>query len=141
MDCKIKRVAIPNVRAFLKDSANIGLAEGLKPYFDDKNDVFIAYEIWSSSKIDFSSDTGTDITTSVNVGEIKPISKAEGSLTIKRTSKETLSISADQPYAFAVKLMKIERNAENGNLTARLTNFKSPSVTKRTGRCVYICDG
>jgi hypothetical protein len=130
MNCSIKRVPIPSVRDFLKDSANVGLSEGLRPYFDDKSDVFVAYEVWSSSKIDFSSDTGTDITASVKVGEVQPISSGSGSLTIKRTSKETLSISADQPYTFAVKLMKIERDPANGNLKASLGNFKSPSVTK-----------
>jgi hypothetical protein len=130
MECKVKRVPIPEVTSFLKDPNNSGLADGLKPYFDAKNSVFIVYEVWRSSKMDFNSETGTDITTSVKVGEVKPISKAEGSLTVNRTAKEKLSINGDQPYAFAVKLLKLERDPASGNLSVRLTNFTPPVVTQ-----------
>jgi len=130
MECKIKRIPIPVIEAFLKDPKNSGLSDGLKPYFDANNSVFLVYEVWRSSKIDFSSETGTDITTSINVGEIKPISKAEASFVMNRTAKEKLTISGDQPYAFAVKLLKIERDPNTGNLSAKLTNFTPPDVTK-----------
>jgi len=130
MECKVKRFPIPEITKFLQDPNNAGLAAGLKPYFDQKNDVYIVYEVWRSSKIDFNSETGTDITASVKVGEIKPISKAEGSLSVNRTAKEKLTVNGDQPYAFAVKLLKIERDPGSGNLSAKLTNFTPPDVVK-----------
>ena len=123
-------VEIPEITAFLNDPNNSGLASGLKPYFDAKDSVFIVYEVWRSSKMEFNSETGTDITTSVKVGEVKPISKAEGSLTVNRTAKEKLSITGDQPYAFAVKLLKLERDPSSGNLSVKLTNFTPPTVTQ-----------
>jgi hypothetical protein len=87
------------------------------------------YEIWRSSKIDFNSEAGTDITTSVKVGEMKPLSKVEAGVVVNRSSKEKLFIEADQPYTFAVKLLKIERD-QAGNLVAKLTNFIPPEVLK-----------
>jgi hypothetical protein len=130
MECKIKRFPVPAVTAFLQDPGNSALSASLKPYFEQHSDVYIVYEVWRSSSIDFSSDTGTDITTSVKVNEIKPISKAEGSLVVKRTAKETLKVTGNQPYAFAVKLLKLQRDPQNGNLSAVLTQFTPPDVVK-----------
>jgi hypothetical protein len=130
MDCKVKRVPVTQITEFLIDPDNSGLTLGLKPYFDAKNDVFIAYEVWRSSSINFDSETKTDVTTSLKVGDVKPISKAEVALTVDRTAKEKLTVSGDQPYAFAVKLLKLERDPESGNLSVKLTDFKPPDVLK-----------
>lgn len=129
IQCKVRRIPIVQINQFLNNPDNAALAAGLKPYFDTGNSVFVVYEIWRSSKIQFNSEAGSDVTTSVKVGEIKPLSNIEASVVVNRSSKEQLSIETGQPYTFAVKLLKLERDPA-GNLVTKLTNFTPPEVLK-----------
>jgi len=129
MECKVRRIPIPSVATFLHEAKNDDVRSALNQYFSNGVDVFIVYEVWRSSKIDMSSESGTDITASVGVKEMKQISKAEGKLIVKRTDKNALSIEADQPYAFAVKLLKLVKKPD-GNIDLLATGFKPPQVTK-----------
>jgi hypothetical protein len=126
MTCKINRMKLASITSLLSTGGS--LSNGLKPYFDDNDSVFVAVEVWRSSQIELDSESGTDITTSIKVGEVKPISKAEGSFALNRSTKEKLTVTGDQPYAFSVKLAKIERNPTSGNLTLKITNFHPPEI-------------
>jgi hypothetical protein len=128
LTCLVSRVPIVDINGFISAPANLGFSSQMKAYFDAHYSIFVAYEVWKSSDISFDSSSGADVTASLNIGQVKPVKTASASFALQRTTKESLTITGGQPYAFAVKLVKIVRDSGSGNLKLQITGFHSPTV-------------
>lgn len=132
MNCRVRKVNAMTIRTFLKDPDHKELRDAFKQYLNDGNDVFIVSEVWTSSSIDMSSETGTDITTSLGLNKSRLIAKGDVKLTVNRTRKESVSVNGDEQYAFAVKVVKVKLDKDVLDLV-ETPDFVPPDATKAPG--------
>src|SRR6185503_6502833 len=80
INAKVKRMKIPAMQQFLNsnDSQGFRTAVGGFTAADKKSRAFVIYETYETNKLKISSSSGTEITSSINVNEIKVISSAQG---------------------------------------------------------------
>lgn len=136
--CRIASVKIAALQAFLRDPHNADLAKTLKGFAAEHADIYIAYEVWSASKLKFSSTAGTDIAAEAKLGELKPLLKsADPKFTYSKTSAESIDISGDKYYPFALRLAKISINPQTDALNVTLTDFKMEMNVKAAADEAY----
>lgn len=124
--CKVSSIKIKDLRAFLKDPHNSGIAAAFDDFAREHAEIYIAYEVWKASTISFSSTTGDNIDAEIKLGEVKPLlTSADAKFSYSKTSEKTLKISGDQFYPFALRLAKVEINPQTKALNITFTDFKT----------------
>jgi hypothetical protein len=125
MNCKVDSIKIIDLQNFLKDTKNAPLAAAFAGFAKEKAEIYIAYEVWKASTLNFSSSTGTDIDTDVKAGEVKPLLESgDLKFTYSKTVDKSLKVSGDQFYPFALRLARVTVNPATTALTVTFTDFK-----------------
>jgi hypothetical protein len=95
------------------------------------SEPYVVYETYYADTLSISAETGTDVSTKVEVSsEFRPLSSEDRSFSYKRPSKETILIMGDKPCVFAVRAGKLL--IRNGVYAFEFTNFVTGNV-KATG--------
>lgn len=92
------------------------LNSGVKPY--------LAYEIYTTNKLNITTTSSSNIGASVKVGEIKPFGNANASFTYKRTGDTTIELNGDHYYVFAIRVGQLV--PKNGSYILDITNYTLP---------------
>lgn len=100
-------------------------SSGLRNFIATQQGVsepYVVYETYYADTLSISAETGTDVSTKVEVSsEFRPLSSGDHSFSYRRTSKETILIKGDKPYVFAVRAGKLV--IRNGVYALEFTNF------------------
>jgi hypothetical protein len=125
MTCKVSSIKIADLIKFLKDPKNSALAPALADFAKEHADIYIVYEVWKASTMNFSSTTGDNIDAEVKIGEVKPLlTSADAKFSYSKTSEKSLKITGDQFYPFALRLAKLQINPQTKALNVTFTDFK-----------------
>jgi hypothetical protein len=123
--CKVTSMTIPDLKNFLKDPKNSALQSALNDFDKEHAEIYIAYEVWKASTINFSSSTGTNIDAEAKVGEFKPLLKSgDAKFSYSKTAEKSLKITGDQFYPFALRLAKVDVDPKTRALNVHFTDFK-----------------
>jgi hypothetical protein len=125
MNCKVSSIKIADLEKFLRDPKNSAVTTAFKNFDKEKAEIYVAFEIWKASSMNFSSSTGENIDSEAKVGEVKPLLKsADLKFTYAKTSDKSLKVTGDQFYPFALRLAKVSVDRNTGALNVTFTDFK-----------------
>jgi hypothetical protein len=124
INAKLRRMKIPTVNKFLSTSDSLPFRKAVLESMASKQKAYLIYETWRSNKLKITSEQEKDVSTSIDVGQVKEI-LGEGKLKfyVKRLSKSELEISGEQYYVFAVRTGELLPIAGSERLKFDITGF------------------
>jgi len=124
VNAKVRKMKIPAIQRFLGREESKPFRKYVK---EQQRDAYLVYETWRTSKLKITAEAGKDVTSSLSVGELKPLlSDGKFNFTYKRTSKSELEISGDNFYVFAVRTAKLKPTPNSDSFAIEVTEFLYP---------------
>lgn len=116
------RIQITKMNQYLGSSQAQEFRDEMTAYMNQGYKVYISYEDYQSNKIKITSTSGSDISSGVNVGEVKPIfSGVNTKISYTKNSNMNLNVDGSTYYTFALRTAKL---VKQGNLwTIQPGNF------------------
>ena len=118
----VRRMKIPVVQSYLNSNASAGFREAVSQFVQDgKTSAYLVYETWRAKKLKIQTESGKDISNTLEVGAVRVVASATGKFSYKRTSKSEIELIGDKFYVFAIRTGMLEKN--EGNFTFKPMNF------------------
>jgi hypothetical protein len=138
VNAKSQRLSPAQIQKFIQSEAAAPLRAHIAEVMRRKQKVFVIYEVYSSPKLKIASDSSSDVSATIKVGEVKPVASANGKFEVKRTTKSVLEVSGDHPYAFAIRTARVlEHPTVKGSYVLDVTDYPVPSTVKALGTDPY----
>ncbi|WP_447971770.1 hypothetical protein [Nitrospira sp. M1] len=138
LDSRYEKIGIGDLEAFLRTREAKPIYQRILDSLNDGEQAFVAYEVHSATRLHIAAASGHDIAPSLEVETIKHIPLGgKAGLNVTKTSKETLSVSSDQAYIFAVKTAEFVKGDVRGTIKLKVTqpipitagDIKGPSTS------------
>lgn len=123
INAKAQRMSPAAITRFL----NSKVSQPLKDHLAQLNSSvkpYLAYEIYTTNKLNITTTSSSNIGASVKLGEIKPLGSGNASFTYKRTGDTTIEIDGDHYYVFAIRVGQLV--PQNGTYVLDITNYTLP---------------
>jgi hypothetical protein len=123
INAKAQRMSPASITKFLNGTVSQPFKDHLAQ-LDSKVKPYLAYEIYTTNKLNITTSSSSNIGASVKLGEIKPLGSGNASFTYKRTGDTTIEITGDHYYVFAIRVGQLV--AKNGSYVLDITNYTLP---------------
>lgn len=129
VNAKTKRLKVPDLQGFLNSSSSGPFRQSMQAELNSGKSVYVAYEVYLTNKLKLTSNAGTDIAASAEIGKVAPLfESAEPKFTYVKKTKTEVIIDGDAYYVFGLKTAKLKFNPANNTWNFDITNFVPTGV-------------